>query len=1437
MSSIIESIKLSFTDIDNAPVINRAMESLSAGGGGTLRLAKGTYSIGTLYLKSDVTLSLDKGCVLQGVEDSDLYGVIDLDPLGGSAAGNSYPTKNYSLIIGEDVENFRIEGEGEVRGIGNGPFGGGAASQAGFCPNLVVLKNCSDFEITSLSLRYSSYWTLHMLRCSNVLVDGVTIETHPRLIGASGIDPDGCQSVRIQNCRVHSADDPFTVKSSEGDANRNLVVQDCEFKSFFGGIKIGTESVGEFEDIRIERCRVLSSWVGLCLYMKDGGSFKRIVFRDIEFTTRAPFALVVDNTPRFYKTSKPGEIEGIEFQNLNFSGPGRMLLEGFEGHPIRNLRMDNIAFQNTGEVDLTTAKKPNGCGLVELDPERDIHANRPYYIIGARVEDFRITNVRITDKVGRLPDGVGFLYLHGCQAGNIDLHGNLRTGAASHLLEDVSGVSFALNGQPITRVAENLNDRFSKEKMGWIWTGEEVPPRNAYIGFKKEFNLQKGERARLRLTADSRYILWVNGKRAGIGPARAWPAHWEVDEYDLTELCQEGANLIAVLVLAYGEGTMQYIPNAPGMAAAITIRDGQSGGARTLYSDETWQSKVSQGFDSGAPRMSLQMAFEERFDATKENAWWEPGMQDCGWKDSEAILAPHPRLRLREIPLLESEEWAPKQITDFSVVKPSRYHWTINLRAYCCPHEKLSAPIIYKGHLFTQIHSPKDQDIQFMRPHWYHQGPMFLNGEEIGRLPGGFSRAAIKENAKLVKGWNRLIIPLPDYFPKEEGVDYGVSLFPQISIDVDTEEAVTWSARGELDVPDLEAFAFLGPFRYTDEEAEELRGKIHSFVVASPREFAQGGTVENCARVQDEVNSWEAGSPVNAMEALSAFEGVYQAIAAKDALCDDVFLAAIADTPIDLGETVFDPDLSDAHEHAFEIPSIEDDTYALRFLVDFGDMVVGDHEIEIDAPEGAMIDVHNFEFIQKDGRQNYAEGMNNTFRYTCREGRQSYRSVVRRGFQYSWIIVRNAKRPVTFHKIRAHFVAYPQKNTGSFSCDDRLLNRIWEVGAHTLRCCSEDVYTDCPTYEQVFWVGDGRNEALVDWMVNGDPRLWYRCLRLSGESLERSAIIESHLPSAERSILPAWVFLWMRSCREYLLFTGDFPGATKLFRFVRRNFEGIRQCLNDDGLFEIHAWNMFDWAAMDTPNEGVVTHNNCFLVLALNETAELADWLGEGHWAEVFRDQANKVRLAINSHLWSDEEGAYIDCVHKDGKPSTVFSQQTQTVALRANVPDTVQRRGMCREKAFSPPESFVKSGSPFFQFFILEILSEEKQYQKILDSVRENWGFMIEEGASTFWEMWSLRTGRLTRSHCHGWSAAPTYFLSTEVLGIHPVSPGFSRIRFCPQLGDLEKAEGAIPTPHGILKVEVWRDGDEVFGDLEVPEGIDVVDTIGVTLVEKVPQ
>jgi hypothetical protein len=78
----------------------------------------------------------------------------------------------------------------------------------------------------------------------------------------------------------------------------------------------------------------------------------------------------------------------------------------------------------------------------------------------------------------------------------------------------------------------------------------------------------------------------------------------------------------------------------------------------------------------------------------------------------------------------------------------------------------------------------------------------------------------------------------------------------------------------------------------------------------------------------------------------------------------------------------------------------------------------------------------------------------------------------------------------------------------------------------------------------------------------------------------------------------------------------------------------------------------------------------------------------------------------------------------------------------------------------------------------------------------------------------------KLTRSHCHAWSAAPAFFLPTHILGVKPIEPGFAKVLIEPNLCDLKWAKGTIPTPLGKIEVSYKISDDTFIADIKLPKG-----------------
>ncbi|MFP4028751.1 MAG: family 78 glycoside hydrolase catalytic domain [Candidatus Brocadiia bacterium] len=937
------------------------------------------------------------------------------------------------------------------------------------------------------------------------------------------------------------------------------------------------------------------------------------------------------------------------------------------------------------------------------------------------------------------------------------------------------------------------------ENARWIWNDRSKRPANNFACFRRCFTVKDVvEEAQILITADARYEMYLNGSWIGHGPIRSWPSSWRVDRYDLTGFLQPGDNVLAAIVQDIGVGTFQYINSEPGLLAQVDIKTAQNG--QRIVTNRAWQSRAHPGYGWPVPRISCQQAWEEQYDARKvspnDSDWRSLSFDDSGWERSRVLRRPgqppHETLVLRDIPHLTREPVKPQRLVSAEMVRAAPFTWSLNPRRLLNSQDLSASMFRGKMLLVTHIYSQEAQDLRLQSPHG--DADWKLNGEILDfQEHGKETSSAGTTTVRLENGWNVLMHRMPEK-----------THFYRTSINLWTEKAVRFAAIPSAENSDIPWLA-LGPF----EGISETKHPLGKFITAE--EIPEGATEEKYEAL------WESGRP-DPDDLIAEFA---RPMPEDSWTTTDVFAICaseetVENSPVELENP--EAMLQDTPEWTVVFPP--EDGCSVRLLLDFGDELVGYHELEIDAPKNTIIDDHNFEFIQRDGRKNLAEGMNNTFRYVCREGIQHYKTFVRRGFRYSWLTLRNFNKPVRIRYVRAIFNTYPQKSDGAFECSDRMLSRIWEVGARTLRCCSEDTYTDCPTYEQTHWVGDARNEALVDLLVNGDPQLSRHCWLQAARSLDRSELVECHVPSAWASILSTWSLLWMRWAQEHYLLTDDEPLAKDMLRYLERNICGLEQYINDDDLLDIEAWNMLDWAPMDAPNEGIVTHLNCLAVLALRQCADLAFRTTQKGRAQRWEESADRLKNAINEHLWDEDRRAYIDSIHSDGVHSETFSQQTQTMAYLAEVAEA-DRAERALSLAIEPPEDFVTAGSPFFMFFLLETMVKAGKYDDLVQTIRNYWGLQINAGATTFWENYHAEQERLTRSHCHAWSAAPSYFLPREVLGVKPLEPGYARVVIAPHVGNLTWAHGRVPTPRGCIEC-LWQAENGIFHlDVGLPESV----------------
>lgn len=373
--------------------MQNAIDGCHGSGGGTVYFPPGRYLSGTITLRGDVSLHLDAGAILLASRDP-----------------SDYPERAV-LVNAEGAERVSIQGHGMIDGQTTGDLGRRPRREGeprpSFRTRLVLLEECRNVRIRDVTMRNSDSWTLHLRRCEDAIVDGVTILNNFYRTNTDGINPDSCRNVRIANCNIVAGDDCICLKARDGHPCEDIVVTNCNTESVATAMKLGTESSADFRNVLITNCTVRNSTVGLGIYVKDGGTVERVVFSNISIETLADPSDV--NAPRLSNAIYPvffdverrtdsspmGRIRDVILRDIHIHSDNGMLVQGMPESPIEDLTLENITFRVTRSVDYSDRVKHAGGRANPNDDRISLYARKPSYVTLANVKGFSVSNLRV----------------------------------------------------------------------------------------------------------------------------------------------------------------------------------------------------------------------------------------------------------------------------------------------------------------------------------------------------------------------------------------------------------------------------------------------------------------------------------------------------------------------------------------------------------------------------------------------------------------------------------------------------------------------------------------------------------------------------------------------------------------------------------------------------------------------------------------------------------------------------------------------------------------------------------------------------------------------------------------------------------------------------------------------------------------------------------
>lgn len=301
----------------NTDAFSKAIEALSAKGGGTLIVPDGIWLTGPIVLKSNINLHLEDRAIILFSPDKSLYPIVETSFEGLDTRRCQSP------ISGRNLVNVAITGSGAIDGNGHywrplkkekvsdsfwkkhietmgGTFKrptywmpsaqylhGDTISDMNVPRNLktdeewasvrdflrpvmISLIECENVYLQGVIFQNSPAWNIHPLMCENVIIDGIQVRNPSYAQNGDGLDLESCKNAIIVNSSFDVGDDGICLKSGKNADGRNrkypcenVIVDNCTVFKGHGGFVVGSEMSSGVRNIMVSNCQFLGTDVGL----------------------------------------------------------------------------------------------------------------------------------------------------------------------------------------------------------------------------------------------------------------------------------------------------------------------------------------------------------------------------------------------------------------------------------------------------------------------------------------------------------------------------------------------------------------------------------------------------------------------------------------------------------------------------------------------------------------------------------------------------------------------------------------------------------------------------------------------------------------------------------------------------------------------------------------------------------------------------------------------------------------------------------------------------------------------------------------------------------------------------------------------------------------------------------------------------------------------
>ncbi len=934
----------------------------------------------------------------------------------------------------------------------------------------------------------------------------------------------------------------------------------------------------------------------------------------------------------------------------------------------------------------------------------------------------------------------------------------------------------------------------------WIWANTPVQ-EGQWVALRKTFSLKQAPtRAIARMSADTKYWLWVNGELAVFeGQLKLGDSidTWYYDTVDIAKYLVKGNNTIAVQVFYSGKTSSSTIDTGvPGF-----LLDADIDGAR-LHSDTSWKAVLDVAYEEPISLNNNRIGERNiKYNASsamvdnKGKAWTDKGYDDSSWNNavnqdakimrnriynewggiSEAYYKDSdPRLNLisRSIPHVKLEE-----VNKFTASGSNT--WTKTSGSYS--FAPLSLPDTYTLEAEVTVAEPleyaanqptgaaigfcvcvADNNNFYMPQISFSQSNLF---------DGVAFKPHVKQNGAWSVSTQDLTTSAAGKTLYEKGsYDYRYNTKHTVRIKVSPSRIVTYLNDTLLGTINDVELPRVGTTIGIRQDVNELINVYSLKVFGSNGQEIYDANIEDCSK----------GNEINRLSLLNAEYANYPS------LYNVVEKSGEAYVPVRNGCVAVNNGNTSSAYKIVNRTNIQGTPY-LKVRSESG---------------GELINIKSDTWVNL-----YSGGTSIAHQYITKPGEQEWEAL---GWMNGYEVTFTIPDSVEVLELGYRESGYDTEETGVITTNNDALNRLYREAYDTLYVCMRDSYMDCPDRERCQWWGDAViNMQQTAYAMDEQAALLYKkTLTQAVGFVKRGGAIPTQVALGLSNLeLPMQSLAGVHSFWQYYMYYGDKDLMTDSYP-VLLNYLKL-WTISDNGVIT-HRGGTWDWIDWGEHYDTKIIEN-CWYYIAMNAVLNIAHLEGSGATAADIQFLTNRMSLIernFDALYWNADKNAYYHSTDNN-----VADDRANALAIYSGLADASRYDGILNVLKNT------YNASPYMEKYVLESMymigADEEAVQRTLNRFTP----FLADGYPTLPEIWadqSLFGGDETRNHA--WTGAPLSLLYMYNAGITPTSPAFKTVQIRPHLGTLSSVSATVERAHGKILVNVRKTADTYTLNVTLP-------------------